>query len=76
MSLLGGLGVSPQRIFQFGGSETLFSALVMRYVSKTSTLNKCEKVDVFSGYNIISEVLLIYPRTSTLNISQYCVTFG
>ena len=34
-SLEGGSG----GIFKFGGSETLFSALVMRYVSKKLTLN-------------------------------------
>ena len=48
-----------QKIFKFGGSETLFSALVMRYVSEKSTSNKGEKAGVFSAYNIISEVLLI-----------------
>ena len=42
-SLVGNLG----KIFKFGGSETLFSVLVMRYVSEKSTLNKCEKAGVF-----------------------------
>jgi len=32
----------------------------MRYVYEKSTSNKCEKADVFSAYNIISEVLLIW----------------
>ena len=32
-------GILPQKSFKFGGSETLFSALVMRYVSEKSTLN-------------------------------------
>ena len=32
-------GILPQIIFKFGGFETLFSALVMRYVSEKSTLN-------------------------------------
>jgi len=33
-SHVGGSGdILPQKIFKFGGSETLFSALVMRYVS-------------------------------------------
>jgi len=37
-SLLGGPGgILPQIIFKFGGFETLFSALVMRYVSEKST---------------------------------------
>jgi len=52
-------GILPPKIFKFGGSETLFSALVMRYVSEKSTSNKCEKAGVFSAYNIFSEVLLI-----------------
>ena len=30
-------GIVPQKIFKFGGSETLFSVLVMRYVSEKST---------------------------------------
>ena len=54
-SLVGDLGVSSPRKF----SETLFSALVLRYVSEKSTSNKCEKAGVFSAYNIISDVLLI-----------------
>ena len=58
-NLLGGSGVLPQKIFTRGGSETLFSALVMRHVSEKSTSNKCEKAGGFSAYNIISEVLLI-----------------
>jgi len=52
-------GILPQKILKFGGSETLFPALVMRYVSEKSTSNKCEKAGVFSAYNIISEVLII-----------------
>ena len=40
MSLVAGSGgIVPEKIFKFGGSETLFSALVMRYVSEKSTLN-------------------------------------
>ena len=39
-SLVGGYrGVLPEKIFKFGGSETLFSALVTRYVFKKSTSN-------------------------------------
>ena len=35
MSLVGVCGgIFPQKIFRFEGSETLFSALVMRYVSE------------------------------------------
>ena len=50
-SLVGGVGgILPQRIFKFGGSKTLFSALVMRYVSETSTASKCKKAGVFSAY--------------------------
>ena len=33
------MGILPQKIFKFGGSETLFSALVMKYVSEKLTLN-------------------------------------
>ena len=29
----------PQKFFKFGGSETLFSAFVMRYVHEKSTSN-------------------------------------
>ena len=40
MSLVGGsAGNLPQEIFKFGGSRTLFSALVMRYGSEKSTSN-------------------------------------
>ena len=35
----GSRGVLLQKIFKFGGSETLFLALVMRYVSEKSTSN-------------------------------------
>ena len=52
-------GILPQKLFKFGGSETLFLALVMRYVSEKLASNKCEKAGVFSAYNIISKVLLI-----------------
>ena len=54
----------------------LFSALVMRYVSKKSTSNKCGK-QVFSvlasAYfrGPVTLKYIIYPSTSTLNISQY-----
>ena len=53
-SLVGGV--------KLGGSETLFSALVMRYVSEKSTSNECEKLvkrQGFSVLTIISEVLLV-----------------
>ena len=33
------MGILPRKIFKFGGSETLFSALVMKYVSEKLTLN-------------------------------------
>ena len=50
-SLVGGCGgILPQKIFKFGGSEMLFLALVMRYVSEKSTSSKCEKAGVFSAY--------------------------
>ena len=40
ISLVAGSGgVVPEKIFKFGGSETLFSALVMRHISEKSTLN-------------------------------------
>ena len=39
-SLVGGSGgILPLKVFKFGGSETLFSALVMRYVSEKLTSN-------------------------------------
>ena len=54
----------------------LFSALVMRYVSKKSTSNKCGKqvFSVLASAYFRGPVTLkytIYPSTSTLNISQY-----
>ena len=50
-SLVEGVGgILPQTIFKFGGSETQFSALVMRYVSERSTASKCKKAGVFSAY--------------------------
>ena len=53
-SLVGGVGgILPQTIFKFGGSETQFSALVMRYVSERSTASKCKKAGVFSAYKRI-----------------------
>ena len=55
----------------------LFSALVMRYVSKKSTSNKCGK-QVFSVLAsayfrglVTLKYTIQYPSTSTLNISQY-----
>ena len=40
LALYGGSGdIFPQKMFKFGGSEMLFSTLVMRYVSKKSTSN-------------------------------------
>ena len=43
-SLVGGSGgILPQKIFQFEGSETLFLALVTRYVSEKSTSNINDK---------------------------------
>ena len=40
-SLVGGSGgILPQKMFKFGGSETLFSALVMRSVSEKSTFKQ------------------------------------
>ena len=59
----------------------LFSALVMRYVSEKSTPNKCGK-QVFSVlasayfWGPVTLKYTIYPSTSTLNISQYCMMFG
>ena len=54
----------------------LFSALVMRYVSEKSTSSKCGKqvFSVLASAYFRGPVTLkytIYPRTSTLNISQY-----
>ena len=51
-SLVGGCGgILPQKIFKFGGSEMLLSALVMRYGSKKSTLNMKMADDCKSLYN-------------------------
>ena len=82
MSLVGtSAGILPQKIFKFGGYEMLFSALVMRYVSEKSTSNKCGKqvFSVLASAYFRGPVTLkytIYPSTSTLNISQYCMMFG
>ena len=48
-------GILLQNIFRLGGSEMLFSALVMRYVSKKLTSKRCEKCLQV----LISEVLSI-----------------
>ena len=54
MTIAGGSGgILPQKMFLFGGYETLFAALIMRYVSEKSTLNKCEKAGVFSAYKCL-----------------------
>ena len=54
-ALWGGVGGGGWcwRIFKFGCSETLFSALFMRCVSEKSTSNKCEKAGVFSAYKCL-----------------------
>ena len=50
-SLEGGSGgILPHKIFKFGGSEMLFSALVMRHVSEKSTSNMKWK-RIASHYN-------------------------
>ena len=61
MSLVEGSGdILPQKMYKFGGYETLFTAIIMRYVSENLTLNKCEKAGVFSAFKcLFSEVLLI-----------------
>ena len=46
-------GVPSPENFQIGDDETLFSALVMRYVSEKATSNKCEKAGVFSAYKCL-----------------------
>ena len=51
-TLVGGSG-GIQKMFTFGGCETLFSALIMRCVSEKLTLNKCERAGVFSGYKCL-----------------------
>ena len=51
-SLVGGSGgILPHKIFKFGGSETLLSALVMRYGSKKSTSSMKMADDCKSLYN-------------------------
>ena len=53
-TLVGGSGgILPQKMFKFGGYETLFSALIMRCVSEKLTLNKCERAGVFSAYKCL-----------------------
>ena len=53
-TLVGGSGgILPQKMFTFGGYETLFSALIMRCVSEKLTLNKCERAGVFSAYKCL-----------------------
>ena len=61
-------GILLQNIFRFGGSEMLFSALVMRYVSKKLTSKRCEKACVFSAYKCL------FPRScqfETQGISKH-----
>ena len=64
-TLVGGSGgILPQKMFKFGGYETLFSALIMRCVSEKLTLNKCERGRGFKCIQVlISEVLLIWNTT-------------
>ena len=80
-------GILPHKIFKFGGSETLASALVMRYRSRLDMTPKNRprisvKRQVFSvltGAYFRGPVNLkhtVYPSTSTLNISRYCTMFG
>ena len=47
----GSKGILPRKFFKSGGSKTLFSALVIRYVSEKSTSYKRENSGVFSAYN-------------------------
>ena len=47
----GGGGGVPQKMFKFGGSETLLSAVVMRYGSKKLTSNMKMADDCKSLYN-------------------------
>ena len=81
-SLVEGSGdILPQEMFRFGGYETLFSALIMKCVSEKSTSNNCEGhlFSVLTSAYFRGPVNLkhtIYPSTSTLNISQYCMMFG
>ena len=52
-SLVGGSGgIGSQKSFKFGGSETPFSVLVMRYVSGKSTSHmKMANNNIASQYN-------------------------
>ena len=53
-SLIGRSGdILPQKMYKFGGYETLFSALIMSCVSEKSASNKCEKAVVFSAYKCL-----------------------
>ena len=76
----GGGGGVGWRIFKFGCFETLFSALVMRCVSEKPTSSvKRQVFSVLTSAYFRGPVYLkhtVYPRTSTLNISQYCMMFG
>ena len=50
--VVGSGGILSQKIFKFGGSETLFSTLVMRYVSEKSSVQK--RYDFFLVILILS----------------------
>ena len=47
-------GILPQKLFKFGGSEMLFSALVMRYVSEksTSNMNRKEEMTTLASHRL------------------------
>ena len=80
-SLVGGCaGIHPPKIFKFGGSEMLFLALVMRYGScRPRASVKRQVFSVLTSAHFLGPVNLkhnVYPSTSTLKISQYCMMFG
>ena len=78
---IGVLAITMSVVKRSGGSETLFSALVMRCVSEKST-RISEKSSVFSVLTSayfrgpVNLKHTVYPSTSTLNISQNCTMFG
>ena len=73
----GGVGGSvAYKIFKFGGSETLFSALVMRYVSEKSTWNKCEKTGVFSTYKCTTIKITESKENKSIHRLDLCGSTG
>ena len=64
------MGILPQKIFKFRGSETLFSALVMRYVSRSIDLEPENGKQMQVTINKITESKKTTPSTDLMCLAQ------